>query len=72
MSSPTEAKPHILFIDDEPMVLQGLRRMLHPMRNTWRIDFCEGGPEAVEKVSTEAIPYDGVVCDMRMPVMNVA
>jgi len=64
--------PHILFVDDDPLVLQGLRRMLHPMRDIWRCEFCEGGPEAVSRIEGNGAPFDVIVSDMRMPVMNGA
>lgn len=63
-------KKRILFVDDEPMVLEGLRRMLRPMREEWEIAFATGGSEALELMAEE--PFDVVVSDMRMPQMNGA
>ncbi len=60
----------ILFVDDEPLVLQGLQRMLRTMRNEWDMAFAEGG-EAGLALLAEA-PFDVVVSDMRMPGMNGA
>lgn len=58
----------ILFVDDDPNVLDGLRRMLRGLRKTWQMSFCTSGAEAL-KVLDEQI-YDAVVSDMLMPEMN--
>jgi len=63
-------KKRILFVDDEPNVLQGLQRMLRPLRSEWDIAFASGGPEALQKLASE--PFDVVVSDMRMPGMDGA
>lgn len=60
----------ILFVDDEPLVLQGLRRMLRPMRNEWEMNFVESGAAALDFLSQHKA--DVVVTDMRMPGMNGA
>lgn len=60
----------ILFVDDEPRVLDGLRRMLRAQRKDWRLSFATSGPEALEILARE-VP-DVVVSDMRMPGMDGA
>ena len=55
----------ILFVDDEPNVLEGIERMLFPMRKEWGMRFAKGGAEALEYMKKES--YDVVVSDMRMP-----
>jgi HD-like signal output (HDOD) protein/CheY-like chemotaxis protein len=55
----------VLFVDDEPNVLDGLRRTMHPMRDRWEMAFAIGGTEALEMLRTAA--YDVIVTDMRMP-----
>jgi len=60
----------ILFVDDEPMVLAGLRRSLYFMCQEWEMQFVSGGQEALEAMARQ--PFDAVVTDMRMPVMNGA
>jgi DNA-binding NtrC family response regulator len=62
--------PHILFVDDEPRVLSGLRRMLRPNRNRWDMEFVEGGVAAVETLRTDHV--DVLVSDYRMPEMDGA
>jgi len=61
-------KQHILFVDDEPNLLNGLRRMLRPMRQCWDMDFAESGPDALQIVDRH--PCDVVVSDMYMPGMD--
>lgn len=63
-------KKRILFVDDEPMILQGLQRMLRPMRDEWDMVFVEGGERALAGMAERR--FDVVVTDMRMPVMNGA
>ena len=63
-------KKHVLFVDDEPNVLQGLRRMLRPRREQWEMTFVGSGPEALANM--EKYPVDVVVSDMRMPGMDGA
>lgn len=58
----------ILFVDDEPNVLAGLRRMLYPLRNEWDMTFVSGGAEALRRLAES--PYDVLVTDVRMPGMS--
>jgi putative nucleotidyltransferase with HDIG domain len=63
-------KSKILFVDDEVMVLQGLRRMLRGLSGEWDMTFVESGAQALAQLA--AAPFDVVVTDMRMPEMNGA
>lgn len=65
-----DTKMRILFVDDEPNILQGLQRMLRGMRQEWEMAFAPGGEEALGMMSKSA--FDVVVTDMRMPGMNGA
>lgn len=58
----------ILFVDDEPRVLDGLRRTLRPMRNKWQMSFIDGGKKALECLSEHA--FDVLVTDMQMPEVD--
>lgn len=55
----------VLFVDDQPEILSGLRRMLRGFRKEWQMKFAEGADEAL-KLMDES-PFDVVVSDMRMP-----
>ncbi len=59
----------VIFVDDEPNLLGGLRRMLRGRRD-WYCIFADSGPAALELFAEE--PFDVVVTDMRMPGMDGA
>lgn len=61
-------KRRILFVDDDPNLLQGLKRMLRSMRDEWEMEFAPGGHEAL--ACLERAAFDVVVSDVRMPMMN--
>lgn len=65
-----DEKIRVLFVDDEPFVLQGLRRLLRDMRGEWEMSFEASGAEGL--VALAATPFDVVVTDLRMPGMNGA
>jgi putative nucleotidyltransferase with HDIG domain len=58
----------ILFVDDEPRALDGLRRMLYPFRNDWEMVFVSSGREALQQL--EASEFDVLMTDIRMPEMT--
>jgi CheY-like chemotaxis protein len=58
-------KKRILFVDDEPNLLQGLQRSLRSMRQEWDMAFVENGHEALQLLALK--PYDVVVTDIFMP-----
>ena len=60
----------ILFVDDQPSLLEGLQRMLRPQRARWEPMFASGGEAALRML--EASPFDVVVTGMRMPGMDGA
>lgn len=60
----------ILFVDDEPQVLDGLRDALRRKRKAWHMQFAEGGEAALRVLA--AGPVDVIVSDMRMPGMDGA
>lgn len=60
----------ILFVDDDPNILAGLRRMLRRQRQEWDMSFVNGGAEALELMSQ--ISFDVLVTDMRMPGIDGA
>jgi len=60
----------MLFVDDEPRVLQGLQRQLRGMREEWDMHFMDSGPKALEFMA--ATPVQVIVTDMMMPGMDGA
>ncbi len=60
----------VLFVDDEPNVLSGIRRMLRAARVGWDTEFVDNGVEALELLRSR--PVEVVVSDMRMPLMDGA
>ena len=56
----------VLFVDDEPNVLQSIRRNL---RKRFDLDTAEGGEAALQKLG-ESDGFAVIVSDMRMPGMN--
>jgi response regulator RpfG family c-di-GMP phosphodiesterase len=56
----------ILFVDDEPAVLDGYKRMLY---RDFDVQTAEGGDLGLEKIRQSG-PYAVVVSDMRMPGMS--
>ena len=56
----------ILFVDDEPNILQSIQRQL---RNRFALQTADGGDEAL-RVLKEDGPFAVIVSDMRMPGMN--
>lgn len=55
----------VLFVDDEPRVLDGIRRVL---RGTYDLEFAEGGRTALDLVEREEFAV--IVSDMKMPGMS--
>lgn len=58
-------KPAVLFVDDEPAVLSGLRARMRRLRREYDFEFAGGAEEAIEVL--ERRPVAVVVTDMRMP-----
>ena len=61
---------NILFVDDDPNILDGLKRMLRAQRHEWEMSFANSGNEALEKLAETDI--DVIVSDMKMPGMDGA
>lgn len=61
-------KMRILFVDDDPMILLGLRRTLRSMRDEWEMLFVERASEALAAMAEG--PFDIVVTDMHLQDMH--
>jgi CheY-like chemotaxis protein len=62
------AKPLILFVDDDPMLLNSTRRRLMSLTQSWELRFAESGQQALSIM--DSVEPAVVVSDMRMPGMN--
>lgn len=58
----------VIFVDDEPMVLNGIKRAL--FKTDWDIVYATSGAQALEILQEFSADY--IVSDMRMPGMNGA
>jgi HD-like signal output (HDOD) protein/CheY-like chemotaxis protein len=58
----------ILFVDDDPDLLSGLRNLLRRQRHRWDMVFASGGGPGLEALAKGA--FDVVVSDIRMPGMD--
>jgi HD-like signal output (HDOD) protein len=58
----------VMFVDDEPMVLKGIKRSLFD--TGWEIILADSGQQALDILSDT--PVDFVISDMQMPGMNGA
>lgn len=61
-------KLNILLVDDEPNILNGYRRILHPMSGQCNIFMAPGGRAALDTLAD--IHIDIIVSDMRMPGLD--
>jgi HD-like signal output (HDOD) protein len=64
------AKTRVLFVDDEPLILELLEFTVAAMKGNWETRYADCGEKALQMLARE--PFDLVVSDMRMPGMNGA
>ena len=60
----------ILFVDDEPALLQGVQRSLRSTRDVWQCDFVDNPTAALDLLRQTS--FDVIVADMQMPGLNGA
>ena len=65
MGDGVSPRKQILFVDDEPNFLAGLRRMLRGYRDRWELHFAEGVDAALARC--REIAFDTIVSDVNMP-----
>lgn len=58
----------VLFVDDEPAVLDGIRRTVERQDTEWEVSFAPTGQDALALL--EASPFEVIVSDLRMPGMD--
>lgn len=61
----------ILFVDDEPRGLAGLRHIVSVHRANWTVALAQDGPAALEYLANHGV-VDVLVADIRMPGMDGA
>ena len=70
MTEAQTAKPVLIFVDDDPMLLASTRRRMRKVSGDWNVCYASSGAEALE--IAQQTPPDVVVSDMRMPEMDGA
>ncbi len=60
----------VLFVDDDPLILAGLKRLMRRFAQDLQAEFVTSGLEALTLLSQQ--PFDAIVSDMRMPGMDGA
>ncbi len=61
----TSARKKILFVDDEPNILDGLKRLLHGLQGEWDLTFAGSVDEALQR--TAETDFDVIATDITMP-----
>jgi HD-like signal output (HDOD) protein/ActR/RegA family two-component response regulator len=64
-SSARHVVKRLLFVDDEPQILQGVKVSLYTRRKDWDMHFATGGAQAIELMRESH--FDVLVTDLRMP-----
>jgi DNA-binding NtrC family response regulator len=70
VSDPSVELKHILFVDDDRYLLEGLRDALRPHRRRWKMSFVSSGEEAMTLLAEQE--HDIVISDLRMPGIDGA
>jgi HD-like signal output (HDOD) protein len=66
--TPDARRRRILFVDDEPQILEGLRDALRGRRREWRVTVAGSGDAALAELARER--HDVVISDLQMPGMD--
>lgn len=65
MPNSSPARREVLFVDDDPLVVEGLSKSLRKFRKAWLVEVVGSAAAAVEAL--ERKPRDAIVSDARMP-----
>ncbi len=58
----------VMFVDDEKVILDSLKRILHPLSGNWKFTYADSAAGAL--LALKIVPVDVIVADMCMPGMN--
>ncbi|MBX9928865.1 MAG: hybrid sensor histidine kinase/response regulator, partial [Gemmatimonadaceae bacterium] len=58
----------LLVIDDEPAIRTAMRRFFS--RRGWEVDVAVDGQDGLERIAAREVPYDVILCDLKMPRMT--
>ncbi len=64
-SEKIQRKKIVLFVDDEPLFLESMARMLRRKEDQWQLLFCQGVDEALSMIWKN--PVDVIISDVNMP-----
>lgn len=67
-SRPSVRPPRVLLVDDDPIVLRAVRRVLLGACPDWEIDLAESVDAALTLLAAQA--YDVAVTDLNMPIVD--
>jgi CheY-like chemotaxis protein len=67
-SGSSPRRPRILIVDDDPVVLRAVRRLLRVARPGWEIEIADDGASALKRLERKS--YDVVVTDLHMPAVD--
>src|SRR4051812_33185049 len=63
-------KKTVLFVDDEPTMLEVYRMIFKTLNDDWELHFASSGQDALAQMKYQSFAV--IVADMRMPGMNGA
>lgn len=58
----------ILFVDDDPLMLAGLKQLFRRYGDEWKTEYVTSGHAALARL--EQAPFDAIVSDLRMPGLD--
>ena len=67
LETPSSRKTRVLLVDDEPLVRNGLSRLLE---GDFEVSVAAEGSEALAMLEAEPAGYDVILCDLAMPGMD--
>ncbi|NMB90442.1 MAG: response regulator, partial [Chloroflexi bacterium] len=64
----TDHRHCILFVDDDPLILRGLRRSTEEYLDVWEVEFANSATAALEQMAQQS--FDAIITDLLMPGIN--